>query len=267
LRSPLDSTGGEAELPAWDLSDLFAGTDDPALAAALDQAAADSRAFQGKYAGTLAGASGDTLAEAIAGYERIEEVLGRIMSFGSLIFAGDALKPENGRFYQTLQERVTTISSDLLFFTLELNRLDDAVLEKKFSSRALVRWRPWLRDLRVFRPHQLADELEKLLHEKEVTGRSAWNRLFDETIATMTVPVSGALAGQCCSTASAIAAAALPAPTTSVRPRGGGGSCGGTICNGSAAFTAARKLPSRSSRGVIGVRPAAFRDSDRYSCR
>jgi oligoendopeptidase F len=66
------------------------------------------------------------------------------MSFGSLIFAGDALKPENGRFYQTLQERVTTISSDLLFFTLELNRLDDAVLEKKFASKALARWRPWI---------------------------------------------------------------------------------------------------------------------------
>ena len=191
VRAPLDSAGGEAELPAWDLADLFAGPDDPALAAALDQATADARAFQAKYAGTLVGASGDSLAEAISAYERVEEVLGRVMSYGSLVFAGDALKPENGRFYQTLQERVTTISSDLLFFTLELNRLDDAVLEKKFSSKALARWRPWLRDLRVFRPHQLSDELEKLLHEKEVTGRSAWNRLFDETIATMTVPVSG----------------------------------------------------------------------------
>ncbi len=191
-RAPLDSaTEGAPGLPAWDLSDLYAGTEDPALAESLDQAAADARAFQAKYAGTLAKASGETLAEAIASYERIEEVLGRAMSFGSLLFAGDALNPENGRFYQTLQERVTTISSDLLFFTLELNRLDDAVLEKKFSAQALTRWRPWLRDLRVFRPHQLSDELEKLLHEKEVTGRSAWNRLFDETIAGMTVPVAG----------------------------------------------------------------------------
>ena len=195
MRAPLDAPLGAAEakgeLPSWDLSDLFAGPDDPALAAALDRAAVDARAFQAKYAGTLAAASGDALAGAIVAYERIEEVLGRAMSFGSLLFAGDALHPDNGRFYQTLQERVTTISSDLLFFTLELNRLDEAALEGKFASQALARWRPWLRDLRVFRPHQLSDELEKLLHEKEVTGRSAWNRLFDETVAGMVVTVSG----------------------------------------------------------------------------
>src|SRR3712207_8207359 len=114
------------------------------------------------------------------------------MSYGQLIFAGDATDPANGRFYQTLQERVTAISSHLLFFTLELNRLEEPALEAKLdASLALARWRPWLRDLRVFRPHQLSDELERLLHEKEVTGRAAWNRLFDETIAGMTVPVSG----------------------------------------------------------------------------
>ena len=78
---------------------------------------------------------------------------------------------------------MTAISSHLLFFTLELNRLDEAALEQKLADPALARWRPWLRDLRVFRPHQLSDELEKLLHEKEVTGRSAWSRLFDETVA------------------------------------------------------------------------------------
>jgi oligoendopeptidase F len=89
-----------------------------------------------------------------------------------------------------MQERATTISSHLIFFTLELNRLEDAVLDRKCAdSAALARFRPWLRDLRVFRPHQLSDEAEKLLHEKEVTGRSAWNRLFDETIATMKVSV------------------------------------------------------------------------------
>jgi oligoendopeptidase F len=191
-RAPLDAGGGEADLPVWDLSDLYASPEDSRLAEALDQAAADAKAFQGKYAGTLAAASGDTLAEAIAAYERIEEVLGKAMSYASLVFAGDALKPENGRFYQTLQERVTAISSDLIFFTLELNRVEEAALEKKFAdSKALARWRPWLRDLRVFRPHQLSDELEKLLHEKEVTGRSAWNRLFDETVAGMKVTVSG----------------------------------------------------------------------------
>ncbi|TDH63707.1 M3 family oligoendopeptidase [Dankookia rubra] len=192
--SPLDAgeAAGGAKLPVWDLSDLYASPEDPRLAVDLDQAEADGKAFSARFAGRLAGLGGDGLAEAIAGYERIEEVLGRAMSYGQLVFAGDAQDPANGRFYQTLQERVTVISSHLLFFTLELNRLEDAELDRKLAgSAALRRWGPWLRDLRVFRPHQLSDELEKLLHEKEVTGRSAWNRLFDETIAGMTVTVSG----------------------------------------------------------------------------
>jgi oligoendopeptidase F len=91
-----------------------------------------------------------------------------------------------------VQERVTTISSHLLFLSLEINRIEEEALARKISgSTALARWQPWLRDLRVFRPHQLSDEVEKLLHEKEVTGRSAWNRLFDETIAGMRVTVAG----------------------------------------------------------------------------
>ncbi|MCO6419753.1 M3 family oligoendopeptidase [Siccirubricoccus sp. KC 17139] len=182
--------GGEAGLPSWDLSDLYASPEDPALAADLDRAEAEGQAFAARHAGKLAGLSGTALAEAIATYEKIEEILGRAMSYGQLVFAGDAQDPANGRFYQTLQERVTAISSHLLFFTLELNRLEESALEKKLADPALARWRPWLRDLRVFRPHQLSDEVEKLLHEKEVTGRAAWNRLFDETIAGMTVKVA-----------------------------------------------------------------------------
>ncbi|MCC7284165.1 MAG: M3 family oligoendopeptidase, partial [Acetobacteraceae bacterium] len=95
------------------------------------------------------------------------------------------------RFYQTVQERVTTISSETLFFTLEINRMEEKDLEARLQAGALARWRPWLRDLRVFRPHQLSDEAEKLFHEKDVTGRAAWNRLFDETIAGMRIPVQG----------------------------------------------------------------------------
>jgi oligoendopeptidase F len=180
---------GEA-LPEWDLRDLYARPDDPRLLSDLDAAEASARAFEEAHAGKLASLSGDALEAALREYERIEEVLGRVMSYAQLLFSGDAQNADNGRFYQTMQERVTVIGSHLLFFTLELNRLDDALLEGRIaSSPALARWRPWLRDLRVFRPHQLSDEVEKLLHEKEVTGRSAWNRLFDETIAHMRVPV------------------------------------------------------------------------------
>lgn len=189
-RAPLDAAAAEAALPIWDLSDLYAGPEDPRLAADLDRVEAEARAFEQRLSGRLAALSGDALAQAIADYERMWEALGRVTSFAGLVFAGDAEDAANGRFYQTTQERVTLISSHLLFFTLEINRLEDAALEAKVGgSAAASRWRPWLRDLRVFRPHQLSDEAEKLLHEKEVAGRSAWTRLFDETIATMRVKV------------------------------------------------------------------------------
>ncbi len=178
-------------LPSWDLSDLYPGPNSPAVQSDLAKAEAAAKSFAAAHAGRLAPMSGAVLAAAIAEYERIEEILGRLMSYAQLLFSGDSTDPAIGRFYQTISERVTAISSHLLFFTLELNRLDDAVLEQKLADPTLVRWQPWLRDLRVFRPHQLADDLEKLLHEKEVTGRSAWSRLFDETVAAMRIPLDG----------------------------------------------------------------------------
>ncbi len=99
--------------------------------------------------------------------------------------------PENGRFYQTIQERITAISADVIFFTLEINRLDEAELQRKLKSSALAHYRPWFDAVRAFREHQLSDEAERLLHEKSVVGRAAWNRLFDETVAAMRVPVDG----------------------------------------------------------------------------
>jgi oligoendopeptidase F len=179
------------ELPAWDLSDLYPSPDDPAIETDFASAEQRARAFADAYAGKLPALSGTALADAVAQYEQIEEALGRVMSYAQLLFAGDSTDPVIGRFYQTANERVTAISSHLIFFTLELNRLDEAVLEQKLADPALARYRPWLRDLRVFRPHQLSDELERLLHEKEVTGRSAWSRLFDETVAAMRIPLNG----------------------------------------------------------------------------
>src|SRR3984957_7862505 len=174
-------------LPAWDLSDLYASLDDPAVMADLTQAEQSAKAFARTRAGKLAGLSGAELASAIAEYERIQETLGRVGSYAQLLFAEDSTDPSIGRFYQTVNERMTAIGSDLIFFSLELNRLDDALLETKLADPALARYRPWLRDLRVFRPHQLADELEKLTHERDLTANAAWVRLFDETVASMRI--------------------------------------------------------------------------------
>jgi oligoendopeptidase F len=192
-RSLVRTTMAEAAetLPNWDLTDLYPAPDSPAVEADMAKAENAAKAFAARHQGKLTSMPGGALATAITEYERIEEILGRLMSYAQLLFSGDSTNADIGRFYQTISERVTAISSHLLFFGLELNRLDDAVLEQKLADPELAHWQPWLRDLRVFRPHQLSDELEKLLHEKEVTGRSAWSRLFDETIAGMRVPLSG----------------------------------------------------------------------------
>jgi len=179
------------ELPDWDLSDLYPGTDAPALARDLESAGREATDFQTRYQNTLAALDGDALAEAIETYEAINERLGRVMSYAQLVHAGDMGDAETGRFYQNMQERTTEISTALLFFTLELNRLEDAELDAKLASPALARYRPWLRDIRAFREHQLSDELESLLHEKQVAGRAAWIRLFDETMADLRFDFEG----------------------------------------------------------------------------
>ena len=179
-------------LPEWDLDDLYPGRDAPELEADLKGATKDAEAFAKDYEGKLAGLDGAGLAAAIAAYERIEETLGRIMSYAGLVHAGNVSDPEIGQFYQNMQERANTIGTNLLFFTLELNRIDEKDLDAKTSGSAeLARYASWLRDVRAMRPHQLADEIEKLLYEKQVAGRAAWVRLFDETMAGLRFPYRG----------------------------------------------------------------------------
>jgi len=178
-----------ADLPEWDLSDLYSGRDSEALKRDLVQLASDAEAFRERYQGHLADLSGAALGAAIETYERLQEQSGRIIGYASLVHAGDLADSEIGRFFQTMQERINAVSTTLLFFTLGLNRINDADLAAKQADPALARYRPWLRDTRAFRPHQLSDEIEKLLHEKYVAGRAAWTRLFDETIANLRFPI------------------------------------------------------------------------------
>jgi oligoendopeptidase F len=178
-------------LPEWDLSDLYPGRESPELTHDLVRLSEDAEAFRRQYEGRLATLSDADLGAAIATYERLQELAGRIMSYASLVHAGNLADPEVGRFHQTMSERINAVSTTLLFFTLEINRLDEAELAAKVDDPVLAHYRPWLRDTRAFRPHQLSDEVEKLLHEKYIAGRAAWTRLFDETIADLRFPFRG----------------------------------------------------------------------------
>jgi oligoendopeptidase F len=186
------SAGPElGSLPEWDLGDLYPGRDSPELAHDLAASERGAAALRDHCEGKMATLSGAALGAAIADYERLQETLGRIMSYAYLVYAGDMGDAEIGRFFQTMQERVNGITSTILFFTLELNRIDDKTLAEKLKDPALAHYAPWLRDTRAFRPYQLADDIEKLLHEKSIAGRSAWVRLFDETMAGLRFPWDG----------------------------------------------------------------------------
>src|ERR1700730_414492 len=179
---------GVAKLPEWNLADLYAGLDDPRVARDLDRVDGESLAFEEAYKGKLAGLAegpqaGPALTQAVKRYEALDDLIGRLSSYAGLVHAGDTDEPAGAKFYGDVQDRITAASTHLLFFVLELNRLDDGKLAAAMTDPGLAHYRPWLEGIRKEKPSQLEDRIEQLFHEKSVTAHSAWNRLFDETIA------------------------------------------------------------------------------------
>ena len=200
LRAPVRAAAkrpvGLGPLPEWNLADLYPGMDASEVKRDLDKADAECAAFADAYKGKLAALAasaeaGRGLAEAVKRYEAIDDLIGRLISFASLVYAGNTTDPARAKFYGDVQERITAASSHLLFFTLELNRVDDAVIDRAMAEPALGHYRPWLEDIRKEKPYQLEDRVELLFHEKSVTGWTSWNRLFDETIAGLRFSVDG----------------------------------------------------------------------------
>ncbi len=191
-----EATPGLEALPEWNLADLYDGPGAPQLKADLETSERAASSMQENYAGKLAaladgGKGGAALVQAVREFEVLNDVLGRIISYASLLYAADTSDPARQKFFGDIQEKITTISSKLLFFPLELNRLDDSVLETAMAGSELGHYRPWLEDLRKEKPYQLEDKLEQLFHEKAVTGRGSWNRLFNETMTSLRFEVDG----------------------------------------------------------------------------
>jgi oligoendopeptidase F len=183
-------------LPEWNLDDLYPGMESSAFQDDLKRAASEAKAFASDYQGKLLElASGpdasQALHQAIARYEAIDDRLGRIISYAGLVYSGETTDPARAKFYGDAQGHLTAISTDLLFFTLELNRIDDHLIDQAANRAPLDHYRPWLEDIRKEKPHQLDDKLEQLFHEKAATGYSAWNRLFDETISSLRFSLDG----------------------------------------------------------------------------
>lgn len=174
---------GFGELPEWDLTDLYTAEDAPELQRDLEWLEKECAAFAQNYEGKLADLGADGLLDCVLRNEKINAIAGRIMSFAGLRYYQLTVDAERAKFMADMQEKITIFTTPLVFFTLELNRLEDSVLEAHFAANAaLARYKPVFDRIRAMKPYQLSDEMEKFLHDMGVVG-DAWERLFDETIA------------------------------------------------------------------------------------
>ena len=187
---------GLGDLPEWNLADLYPSMDAPALKSDIQRAIADAVAFEAEWKGKLAAEAASPgnggLGRALRAYEVLDELIGKIGSYAGLIYAGDTSDPQRAKLYGDIQEKLTDAGSHLLFFALELNLVDDALILAALDADAgFGHYRPWVLDLRMDKPYQLEDRVEQLFHEKSITGRGAWNRLFDETMTDLRFTVDG----------------------------------------------------------------------------
>ncbi len=174
----------KAVLPTWDLSDLYASSDHTHVARDVKRVTTRASVFAKSYQGKIAKLSSASLSEAITQYEALQDTLGKLASYAQLLYAGDMTDAKIAQFYQNTIEKVTALSGQLLFFTLEINKLTDAAIKTHLKHKTIAHYQPWLRDVRALKPYQLADTLEQYILEKSVT-ENAWQRLYDESIARL----------------------------------------------------------------------------------
>ena len=179
------------KLPVWNLKDLYESPKAKNLNNDLNQLRRITKKFEKKYTYKITKLSPSQLLKAIIELENIDIKIDKIMSYAHLLVAEDGNNEKNKIFYQQMQEQITNIASSIVFFSLELNEVSNAKLNKIYADKKLEPYKNWIKNIRKFKPYQLDVKTEKLLQEKSITSRSAWIRLFDDTIASLKFPFKG----------------------------------------------------------------------------
>ena len=175
-------------LPIWDLSDLYDSIESKNISSDLEFIEIKAKEFEKNYEGKISSLNGRSLLAAIEQLEIIDERMDKILSFAHLLYAENVEDVKNKIFFQQMQEKITKISSSLIFFTLELNAIEEKQINELFNFEGLKKFKTWIEIARTYKPHQLDKKLEKLMKDKSVTSSAAWIRLFDETIASLRFP-------------------------------------------------------------------------------
>ncbi|MEL6309116.1 MAG: M3 family oligoendopeptidase [Chloroflexota bacterium] len=182
-------TGAENVL--WDLSVYYDSPDDPNIE--KDLVAIDERVDQ--FVTDYRGKVGELVAEEIAeAHHRTEAILDdfyRVASFANLNFTVYSTDPQWGALIQKVTERGSTLQQKMVFFNLEWNAIPDERAEELLADPVLRDYAYHLEVERQNKPYQLSEAEEKLLIEKSVTGNSAWNRFFNQVMASLTAEFDG----------------------------------------------------------------------------
>ncbi|MCB2126973.1 MAG: oligoendopeptidase F, partial [Rhodobacteraceae bacterium] len=186
------SAGGLGKLPDWNLGDLYAAPDAPEVARDMAELVTACAAFAADYEGKLATLDASGMLDCIRRHERIEALAGRVMSYAGLRYYQNTVDAMRAKFLSDCQDKVTEYTTPLVFFSLEFNRIEDDAYTALFSANdAIARYKPVFDRMRAMKPYQLSDELERFLHDQSTVGASAWNKLFDETMAGLSITVAG----------------------------------------------------------------------------
>ena len=176
------------QLPTWDLSEIYKDIKDPNIEKDIKEIRKLSNDFRAKWKGKITELSASDFVYCVEKYQEINEAIYKIGTHSSLIFATNMEDPEISRYNSSISDQITEILSSLIFFTLELSKIDEKTIDSWMKENNAKKWQPFITILRKRNPYLLDPLVEEILIEKSATGRSAWVRLFDETSAALRFP-------------------------------------------------------------------------------
>jgi len=185
-----DTNSGAQEV-RWDLSDLYKGADDAQLESDQQKVLDEAEQFAAAYHGKINNLDAEEFHQALEEYEEILDLLGKIGSFAHLLWSTDTNNPAYGKLMQQANELSSAVHQKLVFFDVEWLDLSEEKAEQLINNETLSHYRHYLETSRRYKEHTLSEKEEQILSAKSVTGSSAWNRFFDESMGAARYEIDG----------------------------------------------------------------------------